>query len=136
MNVIIGDGSTPRRELAPPLEEEEELDNSGDLQRPPPLQEIENNISALLRGDIAVPRCQIDMISSSASRTRPIGFRLGVHKSESAKEMLLQQPTLGPLPATPQSSSPEPVCIVHYDIIILVSLEMYLINFLLFNYTG
>lgn len=40
---------------------------------------------------------------------RPLGFRLGVHKSESAKEMLLSQAGLGPLPPSPPLSSPEPV---------------------------
>lgn len=41
-------------------------------ERPPPLQEIENNISALLRGDLALPR-SIDLAAS-----RRTGFRLGV----------------------------------------------------------
>lgn len=36
-----------------------------------------------------------------------MGFRPGVHKSESAKEMLLSQPVLGPLPPSPPTSSPE-----------------------------
>lgn len=44
--------ATPRRELAPPLEEDEEQDSERDV----PLRQIENNISALLRGDIAVAR--------------------------------------------------------------------------------
>lgn len=62
------------------------------------MRQIENNISALLRGDIAVAQVP-------ASRpTRPLGFRPGVHKSESAKEMLLSQQYFGPLPATPPSS--------------------------------
>ena len=46
--------TTPRRELAPPLEEDEEQDSES--QRGAPLRQIENNISALLRGDIAVAR--------------------------------------------------------------------------------
>ena len=40
---------------------------------------------------------------------RPLGFRPGVHKSESAKEMLLSQTNFGPLPPSPPSSSPEAV---------------------------
>lgn len=46
--------STPRRELAPPIEEDEEADS--DTQRGAPLRKIEDNISALLRGDISVAR--------------------------------------------------------------------------------
>lgn len=46
--------STPRRELAPPIEEDEDQDS--EVQRTAPLRQIENNISALLRGDIAVAR--------------------------------------------------------------------------------
>lgn len=45
---------TPRRELAPPIEEDEEQDSES--QRGAPLRQIENNISALLRGDIIVAR--------------------------------------------------------------------------------
>jgi hypothetical protein len=66
------------------------------------LRQIENNISALLRGDIAVAQVPV-----GSRPTRPIGFRGGVHKSESAKEMLLSQQYFGPLPATPPSSSPD-----------------------------
>lgn len=47
--------STPRRgDLAPPLEEDEEQDSES--QRGAPLRQIENNISALLRGDIPIAR--------------------------------------------------------------------------------
>lgn len=46
--------TTPRRELAPPIEEDEEQDS--ETQREAPLRQIENNISALLRGDIALAR--------------------------------------------------------------------------------
>uniref|UniRef100_A0A182QFK7 Uncharacterized protein n=1 Tax=Anopheles farauti TaxID=69004 RepID=A0A182QFK7_9DIPT len=46
--------ATPRRELAPPIEEDEEADS--DTQRGAPLRKIEDNISALLRGDISVAR--------------------------------------------------------------------------------
>lgn len=90
--------STPRRELAPPIEEDEE-DSDGN--RGAPLRQIENNISALLRGEIQVAQV------SSARAQRPLGFRPGVHKSESAKEMLLSQQFFGPLPASPPISSPE-----------------------------
>lgn len=38
---------------------------------------------------------------------RPVGFRAGVHKSESAKEMLLSQNMFGPLPPSPPTSSPD-----------------------------
>ncbi|XP_065078715.1 mucin-2 isoform X2 [Ochlerotatus camptorhynchus] len=93
--------STPRRELAPPIEEDEEADS--DTQRGAPLRKIEDNISALLRGDISVAR-----VADIPPARRPLGFRLGVHKSESAKEMLLSQAGLGPLPPSPPSSSPEP----------------------------
>lgn len=91
--------STPRRELAPPIEEDEE-DSDGN--RAAPLRQIENNISALLRGEI-----QIAQVAAAARPTRPIGFRSGVHKSESAKEMLLSQQFFGPLPASPPTTSPE-----------------------------
>jgi hypothetical protein len=84
--------------LAPPIEEDEE-DSDGN--RAAPLRQIENNISALLRGEIQVAQVP------AARATRPIGFRSGVHKSESAKEMLLSQQYFGPLPASPPSSSPE-----------------------------
>uniref|UniRef100_A0A336LXU0 CSON007459 protein n=1 Tax=Culicoides sonorensis TaxID=179676 RepID=A0A336LXU0_CULSO len=102
---LSDDAITPRRDLAPPIEEDEEHSSLEMHDRPPPLQEIENNISALLRGDIPLPRCtSIDLQPSR----RTTGFRLGVHKSESAKEMKLQQPSLGPLPPSPPSCSPEP----------------------------
>lgn len=65
------------------------------------MRQIENNISALLRGEIQVAQVP------AARPTRPIGFRGGVHKSESAKEMLLSQQYFGPLPASPPLSSPE-----------------------------
>lgn len=78
--------------MAPPIEEDEE-DSEGN--RGAPLRQIENNISKLLRGELQV---QVP---------RPIGFRSGVHKSESAKEMMLSQNYFGPLPDSPRSS-PEP----------------------------
>lgn len=53
INLFLGEIlTTPRRELAPPIEEDEEQDS----ERGAPLRQIENNISALLRGDIAVAR--------------------------------------------------------------------------------
>lgn len=52
---------------------------------------------------------------------RPLGFRPGVHKSESAKEMLLSQTIFGPLPPSPPSSSPE-VC-VHIRVLFIFVLE-------------
>lgn len=85
--------------MAPPIEEDEE---DSDGTRCAPLRQIENNISALLRGEIAVTQ-----VMPTTRASRPIGFRTGVHKSESAKEMLLSQQYFGPLPATPPSSSPD-----------------------------
>lgn len=73
-----------------------------------PLRQIENNISALLRGDIAV---RVADVGPLVRPNRPLGFRPGVHKSESAKEMLLSQQCFGPLPASPPSSSPELVSV-------------------------
>ncbi|EAA43550.3 AGAP009860-PA, partial [Anopheles gambiae str. PEST] len=103
--------ATPRRELAPPIEEDEEADS--DTQRGVPLRKIEDNISALLRGDISVARLftlsHFPLPTDIPPARRPLGFRLGVHKSESAKEMLLSQAGLGPLPPSPPSSSPEPI---------------------------
>lgn len=93
--------TTPRRELAPPLEEDEEQ-YSESQSGCAPLRQIENNISALLRGDISVAR-----VGDITQQRRSLGFRPGVHKSESAKEMLLSQNAFGPLPPTPISSSPE-----------------------------
>lgn len=43
--------TTPRRDLAPPIEEDEEPESEA-----APLRQIENNISALLRGDIPISR--------------------------------------------------------------------------------
>lgn len=80
--------------MAPPIEEDEE--DSDGTRGAAPLRQIENNISALLRGEIAVTQVM--------PPSRPMGFRTGVHKSESAKEMLLSQQYFGPLPATPPSS--------------------------------
>lgn len=93
--------TTPRRELAPPLEEDEEQ-YSESQSGCAPLRQIENNISALLRGDMSVAR-----VGDITQQRRSLGFRPGVHKSESAKEMLLSQNAFGPLPPTPTSSSPE-----------------------------
>lgn len=93
--------STPRRELAPPIEEDEEQDSES--QRGAPLRQIENNISALLRGDIPI----VGRVDIAPPHRRPVGFRAGVHKSESAKEMLLSQNVFGPLPPSPPSSSPD-----------------------------
>lgn len=112
--------STPRRDLAPPIEEDEEPESESQEQGAP-LRQIENNISALLRGDIPIARVTGKLTSrifySIASKLfntsitdiqpprRPMGFRAGVHKSESAKEMLLSQHMFGPLPSPPSSSA-------------------------------
>lgn len=47
--------STPRRDLAPPIEEDEEPESESQGQGAP-LRQIENKISALLRGDIPIVR--------------------------------------------------------------------------------
>lgn len=47
--------STPRRDLAPPIEEDEEPESESQGEGAP-LRQIENNISALLRGDIPIAR--------------------------------------------------------------------------------
>lgn len=99
MFLLAGElATTPHRELAPPIEEDDE-DSEGN--RAAPLRQIENNISALLRGEIQVAQVP------TARAARHLVFRNGIHKSESAKEMLLSQQFFGPLPASPPSSSPE-----------------------------
>lgn len=117
--------STPRRDLAPPIEEDEEPESESQGQGAP-LRQIESNISALLRGDIPIAvrvpgniksdlnlnrnlMCISTSIDIQPPR-RPLGFRVGVHKSESAKEMLLSQHVFGALPPSPPSSSAD-VCI-------------------------
>ncbi|XP_039146949.1 uncharacterized protein LOC6733089 isoform X1 [Drosophila simulans] len=108
--------TTPHTDLAPTLEEDEEL---SDLSYGcAPLMQIEHNISALLRGDIPIigqPAENKGGGLTGAATTaaelhakRVLEFRHGVHKSESAKEMLLSQmPSLGPLPPSPPSSNPD-----------------------------
>lgn len=49
--VIAEVETTPRRDLAPSIEEDEEPESEA-----APLRQIENNISALLRGDIPIAR--------------------------------------------------------------------------------
>ncbi|KAL9930847.1 uncharacterized protein ACN427_000122 isoform 1-T2 [Glossina fuscipes fuscipes] len=101
--------TTPRTDLAPTLEEDEE--QLSDMSYScGPLKQIESNISALLRGEMAVIR-MADLINQPPSK-RPLEFRPGVHKSESAKEMLLSQNAFGPLPPSPPSSNPD---IFDYD---------------------
>ncbi|EDV31702.1 uncharacterized protein Dana_GF14423, isoform A [Drosophila ananassae] len=121
----VSNATTPHTDLAPTLEEDEESDFSYGCG---PLKQIEHNISALLRGDIPIvgqPPCSNGAIaaggpaaapgSASAAATaaelhakRVLEFRPGVHKSESAKEMLLSQmPSFGPLPPSPPSSNPD-----------------------------
>uniref|UniRef100_A0A1A9VZY2 Uncharacterized protein n=1 Tax=Glossina brevipalpis TaxID=37001 RepID=A0A1A9VZY2_9MUSC len=101
--------TTPHTDLAPTLEEDEE--QLSDMSYScGPLKQIESNISALLRGEMAVIR-MADIINPPPSK-RPLEFRPGVHKSESAKEMLLSQNAFGPLPPSPPSSNPD---IFDYD---------------------
>lgn len=96
--------TTPHTDLAPTLEEDEE--QLSDLSYScAPLKQIENNISALLRGDIVVAR--MADASGQPITKRPLEFRPGVHKSESAKEMKLSQNAFGPLPPSPPSSNPD-----------------------------
>lgn len=106
--------------MSTPIEEDEELDNT---QQDAPISQIENNISALLRGDLTVARVRgrlfllFELFEEKKNAYNPIvdiipprtslGFRPGTHKSESTKEMLLSQKLFGPLPPTPLSSSPE-----------------------------
>lgn len=100
-----------------------------------PLKQIEHNISALLRGDMPIlgqhAACNGPATSAGAAASasaaaasaaaaaaaaaaaelhakRVLEFRPGVHKSESAKEMLLSQNVgFGPLPPSPPSSNPD-----------------------------
>lgn len=48
--------STPRRELAPAIEEDEEPESESQGKGPAPLRQIENNISAILRGEVSIAR--------------------------------------------------------------------------------
>lgn len=50
----------------PPLEEDEEQDSES--QRAAPLRQIENNISALLRGDIPIARVPGELRSNPSIR--------------------------------------------------------------------
>lgn len=50
---MLGEVLASRRELSTPIEEDEEQDNA---QQDAPISQIENNISALLRGDLTVAR--------------------------------------------------------------------------------
>lgn len=93
--------TTPHTDLAPTLEEDEE--QLSDLSYTGiPLKHMESNRSAPLRGDIASVR-----MADQPPNKRPLEFRPGVHKSESAKEMLLSQNAFGPLPPSPPSSNPD-----------------------------
>ncbi|XP_030381254.1 uncharacterized protein LOC115629078 isoform X2 [Scaptodrosophila lebanonensis] len=116
--------TTPHTDLAPTLEEDEELSDFS--YGCAPLKQIEHNISALLRGDLPVvgQSCNAatgGAVSAAAAAAaaaelhakRILEFRPGVHKSESAKEMLLSQnAAFGPLPPSPPSSNPD---IFDYD---------------------
>ncbi|XP_039950058.1 uncharacterized protein LOC120767834 isoform X2 [Bactrocera tryoni] len=97
--------TTPRTDLAPTLEEEEEQYSDFSYSGAPgkDTDKVDGNINALLRGDIAAVR----IVEGGAHHKRPLEFRPGVHKSESAKEMLLSQSAFGPLPPSPPSSNPD-----------------------------
>ncbi|XP_017154234.1 uncharacterized protein LOC108163456 [Drosophila miranda] len=113
----VSNATTPHTDLAPTLEEDEELSDFS--YGCAPLKQIEHNISALLRGDIPIvgqqpPAGGAAAAAASAAAAaelhakRILEFRPGVHKSESAKEMLLSQiPAFGPLPPSPPSSNPD-----------------------------
>ncbi|XP_070071524.1 uncharacterized protein [Drosophila takahashii] len=112
----VSNATTPHTDLAPTLEEDEELSDFS--YGCAPLTQIEHNISALLRGDIPIagPPAGCNGAGAAAAAAtaaelhakRILEFRPGVHKSESAKEMLLSQmPSLGPLPPSPPSSNPD-----------------------------
>ncbi|XP_067620979.1 uncharacterized protein [Eurosta solidaginis] len=88
--------TTPHTDLAPTLEEEEEqysdISYSG-----APIKQIENMDS----------NHAVRIVEGGAHPKRPLEFRPGVHKSESAKEMKLSQSVFGPLPPSPPSSNPD-----------------------------
>ncbi|XP_017855007.2 LOW QUALITY PROTEIN: uncharacterized protein LOC108608233 [Drosophila busckii] len=119
----ISTATTPHTDLAPTLEEDEELSDFS--YGCAPLKQIEHNISALLRGDMPVVVQQhatshqnggtqpLTAAEAELHAKRVLEFRPGVHKSESAKEMLLSQNVgFGPLPPSPPSSNPD---IFDYD---------------------
>lgn len=56
--------STPRRDLAPPIEEDEEPESESQGQGAP-LRQIENNISALLRGEVSIPIARVSGIAKN-----------------------------------------------------------------------
>ncbi|XP_016988243.1 uncharacterized protein LOC108050860 [Drosophila rhopaloa] len=112
----VSNATTPHTDLAPTLEEDEELSDFS--YGCAPLMQIEDNISALLRGDIPIVGKQAGCNGGGSVGAAPtaaeihakrvLEFRPGVHKSESAKEMLLSQlPSLGPLPPSPPCSNPD-----------------------------
>ncbi|XP_034471667.1 uncharacterized protein LOC117779544 isoform X2 [Drosophila innubila] len=114
----ISNATTPHTDLAPTLEEDEELSDFS--YGCAPLKQIEHNISALLRGDLPIMSQHAPANGASAAAAaaaaaaaelhakRVLEFRPGVHKSESAKEMLLSQNVgFGPLPPSPPSSNPD-----------------------------
>ncbi|KAH8409990.1 hypothetical protein KR009_003790 [Drosophila setifemur] len=122
----VSNATTPHTDLAPTLEEDEELSDFS--YGCAPLKQIEHNISALLRGDIQIGSQQTGSNGAGATAAAAAGascsvsaataaelhakrvleFRPGVHKSESAKEMLLSQlPSFGPLPPSPPCSNPD-----------------------------
>ncbi|KAH8298272.1 hypothetical protein KR018_012350, partial [Drosophila ironensis] len=121
----VSNATTPHTDLAPTLEEDEELSDFS--YGCAPLKQIEHNISALLRGDLPIAAGSNGAASGAAAAAaagsvtaaggataaelhakRVLEFRPGVHKSESAKEMLLSQmPNFGPLPPSPPSSNPD-----------------------------
>ncbi|CAD6997773.1 unnamed protein product [Ceratitis capitata] len=94
--------TTPHTDLAPTLEEEEEQYSDFSYSGVPikEIEKIDSNRNALMRGDVRI-------VEGGAHPKRPLEFRPGVHKSESAKEMLLSQSTFGPLPPSPPSSNPD-----------------------------
>ncbi|KAH8375067.1 hypothetical protein KR093_002611, partial [Drosophila rubida] len=115
---LISNSTTPHTDLAPTLEEDEELSDFS--YGCAPLKQIEHNISALLRGDLPIisqnapingsntPSVAPTTASSELQAKRLLEFRPSVHKSESAKEMLLSQSIgFGPLPPSPPSSNPD-----------------------------
>lgn len=69
---------------------------------------------------------------TSSQARKPLGFRPGVHKSESAKEMLLSQSIFGPLPPSPPAtpSSPEVYTLILYIHCGVVDLGLYIITWI------
>lgn len=110
---IRSTSTTPHTDLAPTLEEDEEQLSDMSFGCVP-LKQLESNRGGAvhLRNDMAVSK-----MTEQPLHKRPLEFRPGVHKSESAKEMLLSQNTFGPLPPSPPSSNPD--TFVSFEVVLI-----------------